>query len=270
MHDPVDELERYAASTLSRIPLPAAEVRRLGTRRRRRRNAAGAVGAFVAVAAVAVPASLHASGTAGDGDVLAADGPASARPVTWRTSIPRTFPLTEGMPARNERTGRRVRTAPGFDSESVGPCGTTPWSPTQPAKAIQGIQAVYSGTEGGSARTLALYDDPEQAGRALDAIEEAARTCDPGTEDPRIAAAVLPSALGEDSLAWINRWADADGPTGEGNLHEVVRVGNALLLTSVTLMGAGDPGVVDRAARTEAQQTHAVVEAMCAFASDPC
>jgi len=270
MHDPIAELERYATSPLARSPLPAAEVRRLGTRRRRRRNAAGALGAFVAVAAIGTPAFVHASGTLHGEPSLAADGPTTARPVVWRTSIPHGFPLTDGLPTRNERTGTPVRTVPGFDSESVGPCGATPWSPTAPTEALEGIRAVYSGTEGGSARTLALYPDDQRATRALAAIEQSARTCEPGTADPRIAAEVLPSALGQASLTWINRWSDADGPTGEGSLHEVVQVGNALLLTSTTLMGAGDPAVVGRAVDTEEQHTAAVVGAMCVFAGGAC
>src|SRR3954464_2080343 len=125
MHDPIAELERYATSPLSRSPLPAAEVRRLGTRRRRRRNAAGALGALVAVAAIGGTLG-HASGTRQGEPTLAADAPSDVRPVAWRTSIPRGFPLADGLPARNARTGTPVRTMPGFDSESVGPCGTSP------------------------------------------------------------------------------------------------------------------------------------------------
>lgn len=52
MSDPIDRLQQLGQEP-GGPPLPAAEVRRLGDRRRRRRNALTAVGAAAAVAVLA-------------------------------------------------------------------------------------------------------------------------------------------------------------------------------------------------------------------------
>ena len=79
MPDPIDELENFSTPGL-RGPLPAAEVRRRGTRLRRRNNALAAIGGVAAVAIIATAAG---------------DPPASND-----RSAPR---LDSGRPARHRR-----------------------------------------------------------------------------------------------------------------------------------------------------------------------
>jgi len=265
MRDPIDELEDFTMDGLGRDPLPAAEVRRRGTRMRRRQAALAAVGGIAAVGVIAAPILAV---TAGSGPEEVQPAPAPA--VSWLERVPEGFPLTDGMPETNGHDGSPVTAEPGFAQEVPGPCGTEPWTPERPVPAVDGRQAIYTGeSEGGEARTLAVYADDRSAQEALDAIDEAVATCDPGSGGTVITASELPSDLGEESLVWMNAWGDRSGPTGDAHLHQVVRVGNALLLTSTFFGGAGDPAVVEATAADEAADAAGVIAAMCVFGAEP-
>src|SRR6476620_11217103 len=99
MSDPIRDLEDLKHEGMNVNPLPAAEVRRRGTRLRRRNNALAAVGALAVVAVIATPLAVVARGGdhAGPGPV---DTPSPTRTVQgeWLQTIPGDFDLT-ALPA---------------------------------------------------------------------------------------------------------------------------------------------------------------------------
>lgn len=257
--DPFESFK--AAMTTDLRPLPAPEVRRRGDRLRRRNTAlAVAGGTIAAVAAIGVPVALLQGGpTDGDSGLLATQGP-DTDAVAWRTDVPEDFPVTGGFPG--PEAGGRTTTGP-YQAQAVGPCAGPAWDVSA---ALDSLAAVYQDpSEGGLDRVIAVFADDEQAAARLAELEDAVGACEPQGR-PAVSAVLLPSDLGEESVVFVNRYDQ----TGEGILHQAVRVGNAVLYSTSTFLGAGDPAVVEQTRELEQDRSAGVVAAMCLFAADPC
>ncbi|PVG84744.1 hypothetical protein DDE18_03865 [Nocardioides gansuensis] len=272
MPDPIfDELTRE----LPQPALPAAEVRRLGDRRRRRTRAATALAAVAAVAAIAAPVALSAGGGG-----RAIDPVETPSPHEWVITIAEDFPLTDGMaldPAIPAQTGpldpAEAESLQRLDALlSLHPCGDR-----QPAWTIEdsldGAWAAWSdGKSGGEFRTLAVYRDGASAEEALARVRKEVETC-PAAEPGAAAIQPVPlaSAAGEESFAYVDHYLDKDGPTGMGTVYLLVRVGNALLLHQTYHEGTGQLARVMQAAVDDLQaRSEPVVRSLCVYSEDGC
>lgn len=249
-HDPFETFK--AAMSTDLRPLPATEVRRRGNRLRRRNTALAVAGGTVAaMTAIGVPIALT-QGNGPDTDGLVATDP----PVVWRTEVPRDFPITRGLPEPAQILDEH-------QPQAVGPCAGPAWDVSG---ALDSLQAIYTDpSQGGLDRTLSVFPDDTAAAAALAGLRDQVETCEPQGR-PRVEAEVLVSDLGEESLVFVNRYVD----TGEGFLHEAVRVGNAVLYSTSSFNGAGDPAIVEQTRELEQERSAEVVTEMCAFSADPC
>jgi len=260
-----DQLFDSLSDDVTVRPLPASEVRRRGDRRRRTRHAALGVAGLAAAIAVAVPITL------GNGSADRSVAPSTNTPSAAVTTIPAGFPLTAGMPRRDGVSNQPLTAGP-LTSEEEKACGQVVWSAQRPIPTVGGATVTYrDGSEGGQSRSLALYADEEQAGRALRAIDLALSTC--GTDQAAgtsFEQVTTPTATGSAEV-WVVRWIDDKGhPTGEGMISSATRVGNALLLHSETFGSAGDDSVVQYEAGRIAHSTTPVIASMCVFSANGC
>lgn len=260
-NDPFESFKTtMSTDTTGLRPLPASEVRRRGDRLRRRNTALAVAGGTVAaMTAIGVPVALNQSGPDAESDpgLYATDGP-STDAVAWRTDVPADFPMLSGMPEENVYSETPVEVREGYEPQAAGPCREEPWQVTG---ALEVLQAVAQETEGGIDRSLAVFADEAEATQRLDAFAERAATCtDRGSE-----VVPLVSDLGDQSLVFAHVYDD-----GTANLHQAVRVGNAVLYTTSTFNGGGDPAVVGETRELEQDRSAEVVAAMCVFAADPC
>lgn len=260
-HDPFETFKATMSANDTLHPLPATEVRRRGDRLRRRNTALAVAGGTVAaMTAVGVPLALTQGG-GGDAPPppIATDGP-SPDSVTWRSEVPERFPITDGFP--EGQPGFEVQLVDGFRPQAVGPCAGPAWDVSA---ALDSLQAIYTDpSEGGLDRVLSVFEDADAASAELASLREQVDTCQP-EDQPRVAAALLVSDLGEESVVFVN-----DYGAGEAILHQAVRVGNAVLYSTSTFLGAGDPAVVEQSRELEQQRSAPVVAEMCVFAADPC
>jgi len=248
MRDPLDELENFANPGLTMNPLPASEVRRRGTRMRRRNHALAAIGGVAAVAIIATPLAMAASGDRTDTTPpVTTQSPSPT--VTWVQEIPAGFPLTAGMPRATIEDGYE----PLADADA---CAGLGWSPDGPPATVD-LQRVYqSENEGGWERTLAVYADEDAARQSLLDLQSRVQECAASTKgDVRSTEAVSSDAS---SLVYIDRISEA----GDMFEHQVVQVGNALLLDTVYSLGGGDPAIVQRTAGLIEEKSAPVVAAM--------
>lgn len=240
-------------------PLPAAEVRRRGDRLRRRNTALAVAGGTVAaVTAIGVPVALSQTGpdTESDPGLYATQG-TDPRAVEWRTEIPEDFPVLSGLPEENAYGGA-VEARDTYEVQAPGPCRGEAWDVTG---SLDVLQAVFGDTEGGIDRSLAVFADDAEAAARVDAFAEQAETCRGG------GSTVVPlvSDLGEQSDVFVNVYDD-----GTATYYQLVRVGNAVLHTTATFNGGGDPEVLEYTRELEQDRSAPVVSAMCVFAADPC
>lgn len=261
-HDPFETFKATMSTDLH--PLPAAEVRRRGDRLRRRNTAlAVAGGAVAAVTAIGVPIALTQAGGPSDGDsgLLATQGP-STDAADWRTQVPADFPLLEGMPQDYTSPGTSAELREEYDPQAVGPCAGPAWDVSD---ALDSLQAIYQDpSEGGVDRVLSVFADDEKASARLAELGRQVETCE-AQGQPRVSAEPLTSDLGEESVVFVNRYE-----AGAAILHQAVRVGNAVLYSTATFLGAGDPAVVEQTREREQDRSAEAVAAMCVFAADPC
>ncbi|MGY2704550.1 hypothetical protein [Nocardioides sp. HB32] len=253
MPDPIDELEGFTMPHTT--PLPPGEVRRRGDRIRRRNNAIAAVGGLAVIAAIATPFAVMAN------DRTSSEPPVAPSPspsVTWVHEIPASFPLTEGMPAS-------TKTRDDYEQQAVDVCESEAWNPDGSTTDIR--QAIYTGeTEGGADRTLALYPSERDADAALQALDANVEGCAAQTTGKNRSAEVVPSEIGDGSIVYADHMSDA----GDMFVHQVVRVGNALLVDTTYAMGGGDPQVVQQTADLLEERSTDVVAAMCEFGPGDC
>ncbi len=252
MRDPVNELESFSTPGLPVEPLPAAEVRRRGTRRRRRNNALAAVGSLAAVVIIATPLALAATNDRTDTTPPPATEAPSQSPtptVRWVQEIPADFPLADGMPRATAQDGYQAQS----DADA---CDGLGWSPAGPPPAVDVQQVYQTENEGGWDRTLAVYADQDDATRARLDLGARVQECADSTEG-RIRNTEAVSSDGS-SLVYV----DHVGESSEMYAHQVVQVGNALLLDTVYSLGGGDPAIVQRTADLIEEKSAPVVDAM--------
>jgi len=233
-------------------PLPAAEVRRLGDRRRRRTAALAAGAAVLAVMAVVLPFALS-------GSEKGAVAPVTPPAHEWVTTIPESFPLSSGMLGKPRHL---PGTGPTF-YEPIEACGDQSW--TQP---VVGMAAARDPSAPGNpeeARALALYRDDAEAQSVMAARAAAVDACPaPVGYDSRV---LVAAKVGDATYAFVD---DTDG----GLITTLyVRVGNAVLTDQETYTGiVTEPyNVVQDLGQKwigEMQtQSAGVIRAMCAFFS---
>jgi hypothetical protein len=258
MPDPIEELESFTVPGPAMNPLPATEVRRRGTRRRRRTNALVAVGSIAVVAAIAAPFGVLAGWQAAPSPT-----PAPA-PATWIQDVPQDFPLAEGMFGSPRVTDRS-----GVDPITL--CGATAWSPAAPVATVDLAGATRRGLEEQAGRTLALYADDQAAGRALAEIRSAVQSCprdENGTGAPLVHEALTPDLGGDDSFTFIER-SRSGRLLADLTLVEVVRAGNALYLDH-SYGAAGDDRAVATAVSLMGNRSEEVRTRLCAFTATGC
>lgn len=274
MPDRIDHLlEAFDPHEVRVDPLPAAEVRRRGTRLRRRQRVWGGVATGVVVVLVGAPLAWAANRAQDE------PGPAAQPPSTrWTQDVPADFPITDGMPATNGNDGSPVLPLATSGVEDLTICGEPVWVPTAvtPAAARDLVGARYLGeSEDSLGRVLALYADAKAAGAVYQAIRSAVGDCPVDrTGAPRADQAYAPveaPRVGEQSLAFMQYSLDSTGqPLGDLWLYQVVRVGNALYLSTHYGQGGTDPEIVRQTTTWLWQQSDSVVAALCQFAADPC
>ncbi|NYD56118.1 hypothetical protein BKA08_000356 [Nocardioides marinisabuli] len=251
-------------------PLPAAEVRRRGDRMRRRRTALVAVGSVAAVGVlVATPLALVAGGADSSRPLdPAGPGPASASSTTstadvdWLTAVPEDLPLLDGLPEGAERY-------PDYTQQIVGPCGGPGFTADG---ALDTEDAIWTdGVEASEQRAVAVYADDAAATAAVDDLRAQLAACEqPAPRGDSIWAVEQASDLGEQSYVFVNSWYADGEQTGDAHVHQLVRVGNAVLYDNANFGGAGDPAVVDLTVEQVREDSAYVVSSMCVFAADPC
>lgn len=289
MSDPIDRLRTLEDPAVG-PPLPAAEVRRLGDRRRRRRNALAAVGAAAAVAVLA------------SGTVLAVqqdDRTAPAPPVDSPS------PTAESSPTRGARADRVTEIPEGFVLDTGLPAAggdvpgweesqrlATPWRglpcPTSQRSSGTWLEVDPQRTDAWSievqppaefhGRLLVVYPDAATARRALDEIRATAEGCGPFEALPGVTElryAVRDVEYG-DHPGLLVGGAEYLVETGEltgvsRSLNLLLRVGNAVLLTTLSDESSADPlDLEEPQAAALAAATAEVGDRMCVFAADPC
>jgi hypothetical protein len=278
MSDPIEDLENFNDQGLNVNPLPAAEVRRRGTRMRRRNNALAAIAGVAAVGIVAVPLGMYA---AGDGP---APEPAPLNPsptrtretpgTSWRQEVPPGLPLTEGFPATNANDGSPVTTSDEPGLAEITLCGTSAWSVTAgPIAAADALGVTYSGESDDSrARTLAVYRDDRAAGQALAGLRTSLEDCPvdrTGTRAPQ-QYDVSEAALGEESFTFTQRSRDGAGFMGDLSVYQAVRVGNAVYLATYYGQGGANEQVIAHTLQLMNTDSAPVISDLCLFAPEPC
>ena len=168
--DPIRDLENFSPGGPSMAPLPAREVRRRGDRMRRRRTAALSVAGAAAVAAViATPLALaDGNGDAGRDPGFTTSSPSvtTSAPAgaAWLATVPKGFPLDEGVPAKNPDDGSPVVADRGHNGEITELCG-------QPVDLTAGrvdeTNATYNDSSDMRSRALSLYGDDQAAAAGL-------------------------------------------------------------------------------------------------------
>ncbi|MDO7867572.1 DUF4232 domain-containing protein [Nocardioides jiangxiensis] len=247
--DPLDQLARFGSGGPV-SPLPPAEVRRLGDRRRARRTALTGVAGAVAVLAVVVPAGLHA---------LRDAGPAPTPPTSSGTaaaSIPDDFPL--GLGAQDYGSDGHVE-GPGRDvaGPTPTPCDADPLgsSPSTDRLGFANIAVEFE-----DYRHLSLYEDEQAAREVMQAARDAVAACP--TE-----------AFDSMTLTWWSRTADTGYESQTfsqgvrnaigGTTYQLTRVGRAVLTVAFSGEGVAAP-------RELTAITRQIAPHMCVFTAGGC
>lgn len=256
MRDPIEELENFTIPGPPMTPLPAAEVRRRGTRLRRRNTALATAGGLAVVAAIVAPVAFLLGGHPDDS--------VQPAPPAWRQSVPEGFPLAEDMFSQPPVTGES-------GADDIVLCGTTVWSPDSPVASVDVAGARYEENEAHQGRTLAVYPDEKAAEQALDAIRQGVEDCPrdenggglPLVNDP------LSLDLGGDDWFAVVQQAKQGQLLSDLTVWEIARFGNALLLDS-SYGSAGGEEAIATASRLMSGRSEAVRARMCVFSADPC
>ena len=123
------------------------------------------------------------------------------------------------------------------------------------------------------ARKLSVYASAEEASAQMTAYLDVFEACprqEWGDGSPDTVTEVLPSRLGEEA-ATVVRSAELDGAAVPGiEVVELVRVGNALLLTSESNEGGAGPDGSRPSRAHSSEEAATVVMAMCVFSDTGC
>lgn len=232
-------------------PLPAAEVRRLGDRRRARRTAVASVTGVAAVLAVVVPATLYAARD-GSGRPVPPSTSTSAGPTT----IPADFPLDREAYDFGEQ-GQRTGPAAGVTVEQPLPCGRDPLA-SRPVTDRLGF--ANEGDEFRDHRQLLLYADEGAASAVMAAAAAAVEGCatDPGAGGT-LTWTTLPADTGYATATYRQGVQEAMG----GRTFQLTRVGRAVLQVAWIGEGGGDVA-------GQSKVTASIAPAMCGWSTSGC
>lgn len=268
MRDPIEELENFTVPGPAMNPLPAAEVRRRGTRMRRRNNAIVAAGSLAVVAAIVTPVAVLAGHQTSSAPVPPANR------TEWRQDVPAGLDLTAVPPGSAVRfTVNRN----GAALDDITLCGKPAFStrsddPAGPAVDTAGASWGEAGSEGSTARTVAVYPDDVEASAALDGLRRGVLDCPeekpPGNGLPLVHDRVdvtVPST--EESFVYTSQ-TSGGGLVAEMTVFEVARVGNALYLAS-SYSTAGGPQAAGNV-QVLLDESAPVVDQLCVFSAAGC
>ena len=182
-------------------------------------------------------------------------------PTRWLTTVPDALPLAVGLPDDGgDFSVTRIRAE--NEAVAVDVCGSVDMSGD--TLDIAGWRA--TGPEYEEVRQLRLYASDVEARTAFRAVVGRVPSCAAERQVEQ-----RPSNLsGDDSVTVVETYRSPDGlPTPGATFLELVRVGNAVLLTKS--YGEWVPGtILDAGIKAHARQVTSVVDAMCVFAADPC
>lgn len=284
--DPIDRLAHFdqtAGDEDAVRPLPAAEVRRLGDRRRRRTQGIVAAGAAAAVLAIAVPLTVVGGGQGSPTPAPAPSPtqepspdpsglPTAADPVPGGQLDLDGLDLTAGMAANEDGSEPQI----GIDGQGVGPltpCATEPARSDEeaPAEPVQRLTAEVSGPEYGEAREVRVYGTAEEATAVLDAVSAEASTCprlDLGGGSAWLLEQDTGGLPGDSRL--LVRTYEQDGLVPPGaQWWQLTRVGRALVLASTG--GEYMPGQsLEQGLAEDTAELVPVVEAVCSAQGGSC
>lgn len=215
--------------------------------------------------ATSTPAPTETSTSSSESATATPDSPAD--PFTpaafdaWRTSVPRGFSVTEGLPADG---GDFERAA---DPVAASLCGADAF-PTEGV--VAAIHDGATGPEFADVRGLRLYADDAGAHALLRRARQAAVDC---PENPRGVTVwlheVTKADLGEESIRIVRTYETDGGVSLGATFWHAVRVGNAVLLTTRT--GEFLPGDTLGQGIAQHERTIApIITAMCEFSADGC
>ena len=272
MSDPIRDLENLSAEGPEMAALPAAEVRRRGDRLRRRNATLLSVAGAVAVAAiVAVPIALDGGNDkAGPDTDFATQTPSATSSAeagsAWMATIPQGFPLDEGVPTENPDDGSPVTIERNTNGEIDQLCGE-PVDLT--VDRLDEENASYADSTDMRSRALSLYGSDKSAQAALDAVAATVDGCRPQVVEEGSERVTIPfeMATGDAAIGWTARTRTDGELYPDVTVWQVVRVGNALLVSILSQEIGSTPALqVRQAAVAEASP---VVEAMDVFAGRP-
>jgi hypothetical protein len=225
---------------------------------------------MVTLAGCADPASTVGSEAATSSASPSASQSASPTPAASPSGLG-DVPLADGYPEVNgdDQTPVEVTGTSGLTDLAF--CGRTGWSPGDPVPAADLIGATYTGeAEDVRARTLARYDTPSDAQRAMTSLRDVVTNCaaEPvgGTDQVY---SIHDLAAGQEAFLVMHRYRGEYGFDTGLELIGVVRVGDLLLLDLLYGEGGGSPESIASSQGFRFRAAAGVVAAMCELAG-PC
>ena len=188
-------------------------------------------------------------------------------------SVPPGFPLDQGYP--REISSEYDLTEPGPNVPGFGydiaPCGN---AYLRLADSSGRLAARFAAPEDTRARELTAYVSADAAQddlvRFVDLFAHCPREAWDGTEDGATITEIQASGLGDEGWSIIRRSEMFGAPAVGMTAYEVVRVGNALLLSSESGEGGLGPDRGNQSARQSRADLMPVVAAMCVFSVPGC
>jgi hypothetical protein len=237
--------------------------------RTRREHLIGLAVTFTFLLALAGCADV--ASMAGSDSAPSSASPSASETPTASPSGVAEVPLADGYPAvnGNDQTPVEVTSTSGLTDLVF--CGQTGWSPGGPVPAADLIGATYTGeAEDVRARTLARYDTPTDAKRAMTSLRDVVASC---TEEPVGGTTHFYSihdlAVGQEAYLLMHRYRSEYGFDTGLELIGAVRVGDLLLLDLLYGEGGGSPESIAASRGFRLHAAGAVVAAMCELAG-PC
>ncbi len=182
-------------------------------------------------------------------------------PSSWVTAIPVTVPLDVGLPEDGgDFSVTPIRAEP--DAVTLDLCGSVPIS----ADTVDLAGWRATGPEYEEVRQLRVYTSDIEARAAFAAVIARVPSC--ATE--RHLEQQRSALVGDESVTVVETYESPEGlPALGATFHEVVRIGNALLVTRS--YGEWEPSTnLDGGIATHAREVTPIVDAMCVFAPKGC
>lgn len=242
------------------LPAGPEDIRRRGDRARRRRTALRGGVAVAAVAAVASGVLLLGPAPAPQ----IQPSPTPTTDVEAPTTIPADFPLAAGMIEGDESNDD-----PWLADIDYCDASSSMADIAVDDRFVQRLQPQLN-----QARSLELFDSPRTAqARALDHVEKF-RSCPAFTTQVGSVAGTVVARSGLGDEGWtVSRSFTNDGEPQFGQeIYQVVRSGNALLITEVKDEGPGstDPQTFDRIVQRNTASIGELVAEMCLWSEEGC